>query len=78
VVFRELSDAMIESYVNTDEPYDKAGAYGAQGYAAPFIERIEGDYFNVVGLPLCAVGRLLERAGFAWWQARTQMPHVIG
>ena len=48
------------------EPFDKAGAYGAQGFAAPFIERIEGDFYNVVGLPLCEVGRLLDRAGIQW------------
>jgi septum formation protein len=78
VFFRELTDSMIASYVDTDEPYDKAGGYGAQGYAAPFIERFEGDYFNVVGLPLCTVGRLLESAGILWWNSRTRMPYVIG
>jgi septum formation protein len=78
VRFRELSDAMIADYVATGEPLDKAGAYGAQGYAAPFIEGFDGDFFNVVGLPLCEVGRLLERDGVAWWRFRRQMPPRIG
>jgi septum formation protein len=70
VWFRELSDDMILDYIATGEPTDKAGAYGAQGYAAPFIERFDGDFHNVVGLPLCDVGRLLERAGLDWWRLR--------
>jgi septum formation protein len=78
VRFCALNDAMIEGYLATGEPFDKAGAYGAQGYAAPFIARLEGDYFNVVGLPLCAVGTLLEQAGFDWWRYRTQTPPLIG
>ena len=71
VTFRELTDAMIADYVATGEPLDKAGAYGAQGFAAPFIESFEGDFFNVVGLPLCALGRLLETAGCDWSHYRT-------
>jgi septum formation protein len=70
VRFRELTPAMIADYVATGEPMDKAGAYGAQGYAAPFIESIEGDFFNVVGLPLCALGRLLEAHGMDWSHRR--------
>jgi septum formation protein len=70
VRFRPLSDAMIADYVATGEPLDKAGAYGAQGFAAPFIESFHGDFYNVVGLPLCEVGRLLERSGLLWWQHR--------
>src|SRR5262249_11131830 len=70
VRFRELNEAMISDYIATGEPMDKAGAYGAQGYAAPFIESLEGDFFNVVGLPLCEVGRLLERCGVSWWRFR--------
>jgi len=66
VWFRDLSSEMIERYISTGEPMDKAGAYGAQGYAAPFIERVDGDFYNVVGLPLCETGRLLERCGLTW------------
>ncbi len=74
VHFRELTDAMIEKYVETGEPLDKAGAYGAQGFAAPFIESYEGDFFNVVGLPLCTLGRLLERAGVEWGHVQRIVP----
>lgn len=63
VWFRELGDDEIERYVETGEPLDKAGAYGIQGRAAVFVERLDGDYFNVVGLPLAKLAGLLERAG---------------
>ena len=63
VFFRELTDAEIDAYVATGEPMDKAGAYGYQGRAGLFVERIEGDYYNVVGLPLCLLGTMLSRAG---------------
>lgn len=52
VVFRKLDQAEIEAYVDTGEPMDKAGAYGIQAGASPFIERIEGSWSNVVGLPV--------------------------
>ena len=78
VRFRELSEAMIADYVATREPLDKAGAYGAQGYAAPFIESFDGDFFNVVGLPLCELGRALEAVGVSWWRFRQEMPPLIG
>lgn len=60
VRFLSLSDADIESYVATGEPMDKAGAYAIQGRAARWIPRIEGCYFNVVGLPLALVSSLLD------------------
>ena len=60
VRFLSLSDQEIESYVATHEPMDKAGAYAIQGRAARWIPRIEGCYFNVVGLPLALVTALLE------------------
>jgi len=60
VFFRELSDEEISAYIKTGEPMDKAGAYGAQGRAAIFVERIEGDFFNVMGLPLCKLSVMLK------------------
>ena len=62
VQFRTLSDAEIAAYVATGEPMDKAGAYGIQGLAAKWIPRVEGCYFNVVGLPLALVATMLEQA----------------
>ena len=55
VEFYPLSDKEINDYINTNEPYDKAGAYGIQGLASKFIRGIQGDYFNVVGLPVSSV-----------------------
>ena len=64
VIFAALSDAEVHEYVATGEPMDKAGAYAIQGMASKFVERIEGDYFNVMGLPIALVyRRLRERAG---------------
>ena len=60
VEFRALSDAEIEAYVSTDEPYDKAGGYGIQDKAAVFVRGIHGDYLNVVGLPVFRLFRILE------------------
>ena len=67
VLFATLSEQQIEAYIHTGEPMDKAGAYGIQGKAALFVERIEGSYSNVVGLPLAETGKLLERFGFSLW-----------
>jgi len=60
VFFRPLTDEEITAYVATGEPLDKAGAYAAQGRAARFVTRVEGCYFNVVGLPVALVDRLLR------------------
>jgi len=60
VEFRELTDAEIEAYASTDEPYDKAGGYGIQDKAAIFVRAIHGDYLNVVGLPVFRLFRLIE------------------
>jgi septum formation protein len=60
VQFLTLTDEEIDAYIATGEPMDKAGAYGIQGYAAKWIPRIEGCYFNVVGLPLALVSTMLE------------------
>lgn len=63
VRFRKLSGREIDAYIATGEPMDKAGAYGIQGAACLFVEGIEGDYFNVVGLPLCRLGKMLKELG---------------
>lgn len=63
VRFVPLTRAQIERYVDTGEPMDKAGAYGIQGRASAMISGIEGDYFNVVGLPLCRTVRMLSQLG---------------
>jgi septum formation protein len=60
VTFNQLTDRDIGQYIATGEPLDKAGAYAIQGYAARWIPRIEGDYFNVVGLPIARTITLLE------------------
>jgi nucleoside triphosphate pyrophosphatase len=60
VQFLTLSEAEIQSYIATGEPNDKAGAYAIQGRAARWIPRIEGDYFNVVGLPISLVSTLIQ------------------
>ena len=59
--FRPLSDAEIARYVDSGEPMDKAGAYGIQGGAALFCEKIVGDYYNVMGLPVCRLGQVLRK-----------------
>lgn len=61
VHFRKLSQQEIYGYVETGEPMDKAGAYAIQGGAALFVQRLEGDYFNVVGLPVCRLWETLQR-----------------
>jgi septum formation protein len=63
VTFRPLRDDEIERYIDTGEPMDKAGAYGIQGFGATIVERVDGDYFAVMGLPLNRLARLLETLG---------------
>lgn len=60
VTFYQLTDAEVEAYVQSGEPMDKAGAYGIQGRGALFVEKIDGDYLNVVGLPLAKTARILK------------------
>jgi septum formation protein len=60
VKFRKLSKQEIEKYLDSKEPYDKAGAYGIQGKAGYFVEKVEGCYYNVVGLPLAKLLKLME------------------
>ena len=58
--FRELSDREIHAYIRTGEPMDKAGSYGIQGGAALFAQHLVGDYYNVMGLPVCRLSQLLR------------------
>jgi len=61
VTFHCLSDAEIENYVQSGEPVDKAGAYAIQGLGARFVEKINGCYFNVVGLPISRLYQMMKR-----------------
>ena len=63
VYVNPMDEAEISAYIDTGEPMDKAGAYGIQGRFAAYIDRIEGDYYNVVGLPVSYVYQALKRIG---------------
>ena len=63
VTFRTLCYEELRAYVRTGEPMDKAGSYGIQGYGAMFVSHLEGDYFSVMGLPLCPLCRMLRAFG---------------
>lgn len=65
VFFATLTDSEIDAYLATGEAYDKAGAYGIQGAAAKFVTRVEGCFFNVMGLPVSRLYGLLQTLGFA-------------
>lgn len=67
VSFSVLTDQQIAQYIKTREPMDKAGAYGIQGKAALFVERIQGSYSNVVGLPLAETGKMLQSFNIPVW-----------
>lgn len=67
VTMRKMSEEEIERYIATGEPMDKAGAYGIQGKCAIYIDKIEGDYNNVVGLPVAAIYRELKGLGIDWY-----------
>jgi septum formation protein len=66
VWFRELDRELIDAYVETGEPLDKAGGYGLQGFGSVLVDRIDGDCFGVMGLPLRLVAELLEAAGMPY------------
>ena len=66
VYFRPMDEAFIRAYVATGEADDKAGAYGIQGYGSALVERVEGDFFSVMGLPVRLVLELLGRAGWEY------------
>ena len=63
VFFRPAAEEELRRYIATGEPMDKAGAYGVQGRGALLVERLEGDFFNVMGLPVLRLARMLERFG---------------
>ncbi len=65
VTFIDIPDAWLDGYLDSTEPYDKAGAYGIQGSGGLFVERLEGDFYNVVGLPIRPLVETLERHGVA-------------
>lgn len=66
VTFRPANDRFLRAYIATGEPHDKAGAYGIQGYGAALVERVEGDFFGVMGLPVRLVLKLLAEAGWEY------------
>ena len=72
VTFRAADETMLREYVATGEPMDKAGAYGIQGYGAALVDRIDGDFFGVMGLPVRLALRLLGEAG---WEYRFGANH---
>jgi septum formation protein len=63
VFFKRLTDDEINAYIKSGEPLDKAGAYGVQGLGALIVKKIEGDFFNVMGLPLSALAESLKKFG---------------
>lgn len=64
VHFRDITESEIDRYIATGEPMDKAGSYGAQGKGALFVRGIDGDFFNVMGLPLCRLDSMLKKIGY--------------
>ena len=70
----DLPDEAIAAYVATGEPLDKAGGYGIQGGAMPFVTSLEGDPSNVIGLPLWSVAELLSQVNISLWRNHSTIP----
>lgn len=68
VTFRQVCGDEMRAYIATGEPFDKAGGYGIQGRAGAFVTAIDGDFYNVVGLPIARVCQVLAQLGFLHWQ----------
>ena len=78
VTFKTLTDQEIDWYINTDEPFDKAGAYAIQGLGTFLVRRINGSYTNVVGLPVCEVVEIMMREGVMGLERRSFDQHIAG
>ncbi len=78
VTFKTLTDQEIDWYINTGEPFDKAGAYAIQGLGTFLVRRINGSYTNVVGLPVCEVVEIMMREGVMGLERRSFDQHIAG
>ena len=74
VKFRNIPPGALDSYANSGDSLDKAGAYGIQGGASAFVIELLGDYFNVVGLPVSQIAVMLEQRGLEWWRVESWQP----
>jgi septum formation protein len=70
VEFAKLTESDCKEYCKTQEPFDKAGSYGIQGYGSAFIKKINGSYSNIVGLPIHEVVELLKELGVSYWDQK--------